>query len=922
MPTSDPGLRRVTVHAGAQAVDLTLPAAVPVATLIPSIVDILGDRGASPATAARYQLSALGAPALPNATTLAQCGIRDGAVLVLHKSSAQPPTPRCDDVAEAVAAALDTTARPQCQRTTRLSGALAASCITAGGGLMLVRNALGTNVTRYSDATAGVVAAAGLAALLFAVIACRTYRDPIAGLTLSVIATIFGAVAGLLAVPGVPGVHSVLVAAMAAAATSVLAMRITGCGGITLTAVACCAVVVAAATLVGAITAAPVPAIGSLATLASFGLLEVSARMAVLLAGLSPRLPPALNPDDADALPTTDRLTTRANRADAWLTSLLAAFAASATIGAIGTAVATHGIHRSSMGGIALAAVTGALLLLRARSADTRRSLVFAICGITTVATAFTVAADRALEHGPWIAALTAMLAAVANVFGLRRSRVVALARHVPHHRIAGVSGADRNGSIDRLAMRRLQRRSPPRPDMDMTTSRTLRLLVVSALATLSGLGTPVAHAVSPPPIDERWLPESALPAPPRPTVQREVCTEVTAESGRAFGRAERSAQLADLDQVWRLARGAGQRVAVIDTGVARHRRLPKVVAGGDYVFTGDGTADCDAHGTLVAGIIAAAPDAQSDNFSGVAPDVTLISIRQSSSKFAPVGDPSSTGVGDVDTMAKAVRTAADLGASVINISSIACVPAAAAPDDRALGAALAYAVDVKNAVIVAAAGNTGGAAQCPPQAPGVTRDSVTVAVSPAWYDDYVLTVGSVNAQGEPSAFTLAGPWVDVAATGEAVTSLSPFGDGTVNRLGGQHGSIPISGTSYAAPVVSGLAALIRARFPTLTARQVMQRIESTAHHPPAGWDPLVGNGTVDALAAVSSDSIPQAGTATSDPAPVAVPVPRRSTPGPSDRRALHTAFAGAAICLLALMATLATASRRLRPGRNGIAGD
>lgn len=61
MPTSDPGLRRVTVHAGAQAVDLTLPAAVPVATLIPSIVDILGDRGASPATAARYQLSALGA---------------------------------------------------------------------------------------------------------------------------------------------------------------------------------------------------------------------------------------------------------------------------------------------------------------------------------------------------------------------------------------------------------------------------------------------------------------------------------------------------------------------------------------------------------------------------------------------------------------------------------------------------------------------------------------------------------------------------------------------------------------------------------------------------------------------------------------------------------------------------------------------
>ncbi|XTL00990.1 hypothetical protein ACQKB0_18425 [Mycobacterium tuberculosis] len=172
--------------------------------------------------------------------------------------------------------------------------------------------------------------------------------------------------------------------------------------------------------------------------------------MAVLLAGLSPRLPPALNPDDADALPTTDRLTTRANRADAWLTSLLAAFAASATIGAIGTAVATHGIHRSSMGGTALPPSPVRCCCYGARSADTRRSLVFAICGITTVATAFTVAADRALEHGPWIAALTAMLAAVAMFLGFVAPRC-RFARHVPHHRIAGVSGADRNGSIDRL---------------------------------------------------------------------------------------------------------------------------------------------------------------------------------------------------------------------------------------------------------------------------------------------------------------------------------------------------------------------------------------------------------------------------------------------------------------------------------------
>ena len=223
--------------------------------------------------------------------------------------------------------------------------------------------------------------------------------------------------------------------------------------------------------------------------------------------------------------------------------------------------------------------------------------------------------------------------------------------------------------------------------------------------------------------------------------------------------------------------------------------------------------------------------------------------------------------------MARAVRTAADLGASVINVSSVACVRTGSALDDRTLGAALSYAVDVKNAVVVTAAGNT-GAGQCPAQQPEATWDSATVVVSPAWYDDYVLTVGSVNAHGEPSSFTLAGPWVDVAAPGEAVISLSSSGNGLVNALGGPQGPTRLSGTSYAAPVVSGLAALIRSRFATLTARQVMQRIKATAHHPPGGWDPRVGAGLVDVLAAVSTDT--PASLAPAPPrAPVPIPRPR-----------------------------------------------
>lgn len=435
-----------------------------------------------------------------------------------------------------------------------------------------------------------------------------------------------------------------------------------------------------------------------------------------------------------------------------------------------------------------------------------------------------------------------------------------------------------------------------------MSTARTVCPFLVAVL--LSQCTTPSAGAVTPPAVDERWLPAPASPSPEQRTVQRETCTVATAEPGGD----KAPAQLAgfDLPQIWQLTRGAGQRVAVIDTGVHPHPRLKELLAGGDYVATGDGTQDCDAHGTLVAGIIAATTDSA---FTGIAPDATLISIRQSSSKFAPAGSRAGAGVGDVATLARAVRTAADLGATVINISSVACAPAAQAPDDRALGAALAYAVDVKNVVVVAAAGNTG--TQCPRQPPGVTRDTVAAVVSPAWYDDYVLTVGSVDSQGVASSFTLAGPWVDVAATGEGVTSLSPRGDGLVNRVG--EGS-PISGTSYAAPVVSGLAALIRARFPALTARQVMQRIETTAHHPPAGWDPFVGNGVVDGLAAVSNETPPPVN---SGPQPLALPAPAAGSTPQNRSRVLI----GTAICLAILLAALTTKCRS-GPSRNRVAGD
>ncbi|MCV7347303.1 type VII secretion-associated serine protease mycosin [Mycolicibacterium rhodesiae] len=414
----------------------------------------------------------------------------------------------------------------------------------------------------------------------------------------------------------------------------------------------------------------------------------------------------------------------------------------------------------------------------------------------------------------------------------------------------------------------------------------------------------PPTFAVVPPPIDNSLLPSPAPPAPPRPTEQRRPCT-VPLQAGAGSS----ASHLAGFDAtaVWRLTRGAGQRVAVIDTGIAAHRRLPDVVAGGDYVSTGDGRQDCDGHGTVVAGIIAAAPD-QTDRtgFTGIAPEATLIGIRQSSNKFGPVADPGDLGFGDVSTLAMAVRTAADMGASVINISSVAC--AESSLDDRALGAALSYAVDVKDSVVVVAAGNVGGDGQCPAQN---TTAQPSVIASPAWYDDYVLTVGSVGPDGAPSEFSLNGPWVDVAAPGENIVSLDPDGDGVINALPTPAGQASMSGTSYAAPIVAGVVALVRSRFPRLSARQVMTRIEATAHHPAPGWNAAVGNGVIDPLAALSDHTnTPPAHQAVR----AAVPLPTR----PADNHRYAVAGSAAALCVAGIVA----ASVRLRRRTEDVAAD
>ncbi|TPG34395.1 type VII secretion-associated serine protease mycosin [Mycolicibacterium hodleri] len=431
----------------------------------------------------------------------------------------------------------------------------------------------------------------------------------------------------------------------------------------------------------------------------------------------------------------------------------------------------------------------------------------------------------------------------------------------------------------------------------------------------------PTAAAVTPPAVDEALLPPARPPRPRTPTEQTGACAGGTATAKMSATQQN----LAELESASRLTKGAGQTIAVIDTGVGRHRLLPHLLPGGDYVSTGDGTQDCDGHGTVVAGIIGATrSDSSGTTFVGVAPDAGILSIRQSSNVFRPSEGATGPGVGDVDTLADAVRTAADAGATVINISSVACVPSDEGLDDRALGAALAYAVDVKNVVVVAAAGNVGGPGQCPgqnpppdPAHPGQPGwDGVNVVVSPAWYDDYVLTVGSVDRAGRASAFTLAGPWVDVAAPGEAVVSLGPGGDGLVESMPLASEHEPISGTSYSTPVVSGIAALVRSVSPRLTAREVMGRIEDTAHHPASGWDPWVGHGVVDVLAAVSADGV---GPWTAPSAPVPQ---ERSEAIDVDTTSRRVSLVGAAGCVAAVTIAMTASAGWLRRRRESVAND
>ncbi|GAA3018937.1 putative protease [Actinokineospora globicatena] len=320
-------------------------------------------------------------------------------------------------------------------------------------------------------------------------------------------------------------------------------------------------------------------------------------------------------------------------------------------------------------------------------------------------------------------------------------------------------------------------------------------------------------------------------------------------------------------DDLHQFATGKGVLVAVIDTGVRAHPYFGgRVQPGGDFVVKDkQGLEDCDGHGTEVAGIIAANPPASSDiGFRGIAPEARILTIRQSSANYKgnrvtaarPEGEELQAGT--LETLAKAVVLAADQGARVINMSVDNCRAVAEgpiSPAEKQLQAALRYAYEQKDVVLVASAGNTGEKG-CPDQRNGIDPYKPTHIVTPPWFADYVISVAAMSRNGDPASFSVQGPWVTVAAPGTDIISLDPATDGLANLQVLNNGDqTSIQGTSFAAPYVAGLAALIRERFPNLKASQVADRIKLTASHPaaPGGRDNLVGHGMINPIGALTT---------------------------------------------------------------------
>lgn len=270
--------------------------------------------------------------------------------------------------------------------------------------------------------------------------------------------------------------------------------------------------------------------------------------------------------------------------------------------------------------------------------------------------------------------------------------------------------------------------------------------------------------------------------------------------------------ELIQAPKIWPITKGKGMTVAVLDTGCDHHPELTDRIIGGRN-FTDDDRGnpaiflDYNGHGTHVAGIIAAGENKQ--GVVGVAPEANLLIVKVLNKD----------GAGQYDWIIKGLQYAIEQKVDIISMSLGGPL------DVPELHEAIKKAI-AQNILVVCAAGNEGDG-----------NDATDEYAYPGHYNE-VISVGAINHERNPTDFTNSHNEIDVVAPGKEILST---------YLNGKYASL--SGTSMAAPHVSGALALIKVVVNNSFERQLTepelyaQLIKRTV---PLGFSPkLEGSGLV-----------------------------------------------------------------------------
>lgn len=316
---------------------------------------------------------------------------------------------------------------------------------------------------------------------------------------------------------------------------------------------------------------------------------------------------------------------------------------------------------------------------------------------------------------------------------------------------------------------------------------------------------------------------------------------------GEQWALTQENDQDIDAPEAWQVGIGAGAVVAIIDTGVdASHPDLAgRVLPGRDFSGAGTpATVDRVGHGTQVASLVAG----NGTGMAGVAPGASILPLkvfRDSAAGFSMSG------------YVSAIRYAADQGADVINIS-LGCGGSTSCFSQAELDA-LAYAAG-RGVVIVAAAGNGDRNGN------GMDNDGATTPDFPSGYDlPGLVSVTSSTRFGDWSTWANYGrTTVDLAAPGEGILVAAPSGSYR-----------SVTGTSFAAPLVAGAAALVAAANPEATVDDVRSRLLTSAVPSGSLRARSVTGGILNANAAMFAP-----GSAAAGGGPVGAPVTTSPRPG------------------------------------------